>query len=195
MNTLRSVLPVAVKKVMWDLKYGALGYSMSLAPADAVAELLRNLHDATSILELGCGTGSLLTALRNAGWEGHYCGVDISPRAIKSAQKRSDQKSSWVVSDIETFRSPFRWDAVVLIESIYYINMRELPGVLGRIMASLQEYGILLVRLHDTHRHHEYVAEVQRILPTVEKRSDKVFCVQNSPNKSNSGSQLSTQSI
>ena len=175
MSRLHAVLPTVAKRVVWNLKYGLLKYPTLAAPEDAVYHLCNSLPERTSVLELGCGRGSLLRGLREAGWSGNYCGVDISNRAIAEARKPVDQRSAWVVSDIESFRSPFRWDAIVMIESIYYINLRDLPAVLGRIMEMLSNRGILLIRLHDIEKHRDYIETAERLFPQMEKVAGNLF--------------------
>jgi SAM-dependent methyltransferase len=39
------------------------------------------------VLDLGCGNGSLLFALRDAGWEGRLLGVDYSERSVELARR------------------------------------------------------------------------------------------------------------
>jgi hypothetical protein len=39
---------------------------------------------------------------------GFYCGVGISTQAMNDGHKSADQRSSWIVSGIESFRSPFK---------------------------------------------------------------------------------------
>lgn len=51
-----------------------------------VAELLRSPR--ASVCDLGCGYGPLLDALRAAGHEGRYSGVDLSGELIGSARTR-----------------------------------------------------------------------------------------------------------
>lgn len=41
----------------------------------------------TSFLDLGCGNGSLLFALRDAGWRGRMAGVDYSPGSVELARR------------------------------------------------------------------------------------------------------------
>jgi hypothetical protein len=51
---LRANVPVFLKKLIWEIKYGIQNYSLSVAPGDAVSHLAR-LPNHTRILELGCG--------------------------------------------------------------------------------------------------------------------------------------------
>ena len=46
--------------------------------------------DAASVLDVGCGTGRVLHALRQAGHSGRLCGVDPDRASLSLAQKRND---------------------------------------------------------------------------------------------------------
>lgn len=46
---------------------------------------LEGLIDASRIVDLGCGYGALLRFLRQAGYRGHYHGVDLAPEMIAAA--------------------------------------------------------------------------------------------------------------
>jgi SAM-dependent methyltransferase len=168
MNNLRASLPAGAKKCLWNIKYGLLRYPR-LGPAeDAVNYLSDRLSTNRELLELGCGRGSLLSGLRQTGWTGHYCGVDISERAINEGRALQDQRSSWVVSDFESFRSPFDWDAIALIESLYYVRLEFVPAFVLRLSQMLTTDGLLLIRLHDMQKHSLYVQAVRKQLPMTE---------------------------
>jgi predicted TPR repeat methyltransferase len=180
MNRLRASLPTAAKKYVWDLKYGLLGYPHFVAPDDIVHYLSARLSKISTIVDLGCGRGSLLKALREKGWPGNYCGVDISKRAIDDGRKIGDQRSSWAVSDFESFRSPFRWDIVAMVESLCYVKLGELPEFLSRTIGMLNPEGTLVFRLHDLEKHREYVEAVLDLYPSTEKVARNLFCISGS---------------
>ncbi|KOS18519.1 N-lysine methyltransferase SEE1 [Escovopsis weberi] len=57
----------------------------------------------TSFLDLGCGNGALLFALRDAGWQGRMLGIDYSPQSIslahQIARSRADNTPSTTDAD------------------------------------------------------------------------------------------------
>jgi predicted TPR repeat methyltransferase len=168
---------MAGKKYVWDAKYGLLGYPHFVAPQDVLALLSSRLQEIGSVLDLGCGRGSLLRALREKGWAGSYCGIDISKRAIDDARKSGDHRSTWVVSDLESFQSPFRWDIVIMVESLYYVRLEELPALLSKVLEMLSPEGKLVFRLHDLAKHRDYVEAVLRLYPRTEQVGQNLFCV------------------
>ncbi|KAK4235504.1 protein-lysine N-methyltransferase EFM4 [Achaetomium macrosporum] len=44
-------------------------------------------RESAAVLDLGCGNGSLLFALRDAGWNGRLLGVDYSDRSVELARR------------------------------------------------------------------------------------------------------------
>lgn len=177
MDRLHAALPTAAKKYVWNMKYGLLGYPQFVAPDDVIHYLSARSSENASVLDLGCGRGSLLRALRATGWMGNYCGVDISKRAVSDARKFADQRSAWTVSDFESFRSPFKWDTIVMVESICYVRLGELPAFLARMIGMLDREGAIVFRLHDLEKHREYVEAVLGLYPNTEKVDEKLFCI------------------
>jgi 2-polyprenyl-3-methyl-5-hydroxy-6-metoxy-1,4-benzoquinol methylase len=180
MDRLHAALPTVAKKYIWNLKYGLLGYPEFVAPGDVVCYLSARLLKISTVLDLGCGRGSLLRALREKGWSGNYCGVDISKRSIDDARKIADQRSAWVVSDFESFHSPFYWDVIAMIESIYYVRLVELPAFLKRMIGMLHPEGTLVFRLHDREKHREHLKAVLRLYPHAESVDQSLFCISGS---------------
>lgn len=167
---LRANAPTFVKKLIWEIKYGFRDYAMPVAPGDVVSQLSR-LPNHARILELGCGGGSLLKALRQTGWQGHYCGSDISEAAIRGASKiEKNGNSSWVVSDIESFDSDLKWDVIALVESIYYVKVEKVGQILTRAVGMLNADGYLLLRVHDFAKHHEYIDVIRGLGSHVEHK-------------------------
>jgi cyclopropane fatty-acyl-phospholipid synthase-like methyltransferase len=177
MSDLRQSLPLPVKKIVWDLKYRLMGYPRYAATADALEFLNKHLSSRASLLELGAGRGSLLHGLREKGWTGPYCGVDISRKAITDARKKGDQRSAWIVSDIERFSSPLKWDAIALIESIYYVKFDALSNVLDRLLDGLEDHGFVLLRMHDPQKFERYIRAIGNWYPQTEKVGDVLWSI------------------
>ncbi len=165
---LRANLPVFLKRLIWNIKYGVQNRTAYSIPEDVVSHLSRRPNDAR-ILELGCGQGSLLKGLRRAGWQGQYCGVDISPAAIRVASEIENcANSSWIVSDIESFDSNQKWDVIAMVESVYYVAIEKVVRVLTHAMGMLNARGYLLLRIHDFSKYHQYIDALGRLTARVE---------------------------
>lgn len=68
--------------------------SYQAAVFDLVFDMLAG---ASSILDVGCGTGDLLPYLRSRGWVGRYVGVDIVPGFIEGCQTHYDDPDAFFV--------------------------------------------------------------------------------------------------
>jgi len=89
-----------------------------------------------SVLEMGCGTGLVLS------WfEGKKTGVDCSAGMIEVA-KRQRPDAKYAVSDVRSFRTREKFDAVVMVDLIEFIeDLSFLSGARGM----LADGGVLFI--------------------------------------------------
>tara|TARA_B110000858_G_scaffold102057_1_gene117155 strand:- start:1662 stop:2378 length:717 start_codon:yes stop_codon:yes gene_type:complete len=103
-----------------------------------------NGNDHINILDIGCGDGSLLKALRQQCPVFNYVGVDISSQNIKIAkQKWADKNTKFILSNYldTTFNNKFD-----LIISYSTLNLIEKPNiVVDKIYNQLQHGGIAII--------------------------------------------------
>lgn len=177
MDRLHAVLPSWSKRCFWDIKYRFLKYPQFVAPDDVVRYLSPRLPQIATVLDFGCGRGSLLRVIRDQGWVGRYCGVDISQASIEDARKFGDLGDSWFVCDFESFNTTLRWDLIAMVESIYYIRLGHLPTFLKRITGMLAPNGSLLLRIHDLERHSAYVDSLSHLSPQAQKIDQSLFLI------------------
>src|SRR3989344_65014 len=72
----------------------------------------------SNILEIGCGTGFVLSHLEKMGYK--TTGLDIYPEALKYARKRT--KSQLICANIQKDEIPGRYDAVGLFDVLEHID-------------------------------------------------------------------------
>ena len=78
----------------------------------------RGLGSGASILDAGCGTGSLCAMLAQEGFR--MTGVDLSPGMIAQARlKDPDGKVDWQIGDITTLRLGRGFDAAVSVADVF----------------------------------------------------------------------------
>src|SRR6266516_6018529 len=73
---------------------------------------LRLVMSAGAVLDVGCGTGALLHAAREAGHSGRLCGLDPADVMLQQARKRSDIE--WIVGDLGSVGWNQEFDLVVM---------------------------------------------------------------------------------
>lgn len=137
---------------VWDAMYGAgrwccLHGVRQVPHNSVVVGYLRHYKLGGSVLDVGCGDGALLPALRTCGYS-RYVGIDVSTAAIDRIADQRDDRTSLIVGDAECARPPGRFDVVLFNESLYYLsNPLEVLRRYSRDHAELN--GILIVSLSD----------------------------------------------
>lgn len=108
---------------------------------DAETEFLTSLlPDAGTVLDLGCGTGSNLRALRERGHRG--TGVDQSAAFLEYARAAGDEGISYVEARAEEYRTDERYDLVYsLFMTLNYLERDRLPAVLSSVRELLAPGG------------------------------------------------------
>lgn len=109
----------------WDIEYvqGKWDYLASIEQLPrycVIAGLASAYVERPTILDLGCGMGDLLRALRYTGMN-WYRGVDHSEESIKKAAKWSLPNAEFMVADISSYLPERPFDCVILNEVLYYL--------------------------------------------------------------------------
>ncbi|HTR59635.1 MAG TPA: class I SAM-dependent methyltransferase [Casimicrobiaceae bacterium] len=87
-------------------------YDAFCAGSPDFAFYLPMVMSARSVLDIGCGTGALLHATREAGHAGRLCGLDPADGMLQQARKRSD--IDWILGDLSTVAWDREFDLVVM---------------------------------------------------------------------------------
>tara|TARA_X000000368_G_scaffold199442_1_gene157532 strand:+ start:21196 stop:21825 length:630 start_codon:yes stop_codon:yes gene_type:complete len=100
------ISPEAVKAR--DLKQQLLRFEQLLACSDVEMD--------DSILDVGCGSGELLSYMRKIGLNGEYCGVDFIKEFVEHGNNffKKDTASNFIQIDIENDDIPKSFDWVIL---------------------------------------------------------------------------------
>jgi 2-polyprenyl-3-methyl-5-hydroxy-6-metoxy-1,4-benzoquinol methylase len=114
-----------------------------------VIRILETLPAEASVLDLGCGNGTLARHLRQIGHRGDYEGLDSSEALISIARTQSDHpQSSFVLADLsetdwdKDLHTPF--DTVFAFAVLHHLPSEELRiGILRKARVLLSEGGFL----------------------------------------------------
>ena len=127
-----------------------MGYCQHLAPA--------------TILDAGCGEGLLAAKLRLLGYA-RYLGLDISAAAIARANDNlGDSRTGFEVTDLHSFESPDRFDAIIFNQSLYYLT--DPAAVLTRYATMLAPGGHFILSMADQPRTRALWPLVEQVLRT-----------------------------
>ena len=141
----RGDAPVA--KEVWEAQYGSGGWEFmrgldEVARYSVIAGFLHHLKPGGSVLDVGSGEGLLADHLRPFGYA-RYLGVDLSEAAVRQADGRTDERTSFIAADAESYAPPGRWDAIVFNECVYYF--KDPLGTVRRYEAFLEDGGVFIV--------------------------------------------------
>lgn len=94
-----------------------------------------------SVLDVGCGTGSMLHEARAAGHRGRLCGLDPAPGMLAQARRRDDVE--WVLGDLSSVAWDAEFELVVMTGHAFqvFIEDDELRQALASIRAALRPGG------------------------------------------------------
>jgi SAM-dependent methyltransferase len=146
--------PAVPSREMWESQYknghwARLNDLSEQAHNAVVLSYITHLRPKSSVLEIGCGEGTLLRRLKQTGYR-NYTGVDISDVAISRCQQFSDEKTIFLACDAESYVPETAFDIVVLNESIYYFVQ---PVVtMQRYANYLAPDGLFVISLFDKNR-------------------------------------------
>jgi len=96
---------------------------------------------ARSVLDVGCGTGTLLHRARDAGHTGRLCGLDPAPGMLDQARRRSDIE--WVLGDLGSVTWSQEFDLIVMMGHAFQVFVQdgELRAALAAIRTALTKTG------------------------------------------------------
>ena len=115
------------------------------AEAELLASLIRAAcPEASSVLDVGCGTGEHARHLIDAGF--HVDGIDVEPEFVAIASEKCPE-GTFRVADMRSFELPERYDAVVSLFSAigYARDETGLGATLGRMREHLVPGGVVVV--------------------------------------------------
>lgn len=96
---------------------------------------------ARAVLDVGCGTGSFLHELRDAGHRGRLCGLDPAPGMLEQARRRADIE--WVQGDLGSASWQGEFDFAVMTGHAFQalVEDDEVRTALAAIRAALSDDG------------------------------------------------------
>jgi 2-polyprenyl-6-hydroxyphenyl methylase/3-demethylubiquinone-9 3-methyltransferase len=111
----------ALRKKCFDEKYLNGEWDYSGKPDFPLAVVVEKYAAAGHILILGCGSASVVGALKPGSFQ-TLLGIDLSPEAVKLASRQKSEAVRFEVGDIAEFKCGRKYDVILFAESIYYVS-------------------------------------------------------------------------
>jgi SAM-dependent methyltransferase len=123
-----------------DAQAAAL-YDVLNSPGPDDAFYLELVMSASSVLDVGCGTGRLLSRARDAGHTGRLCGVDPDPAMLEVARRASDVE--WLACTAASMSFDGDFDLAVMTGHAFQclVGDNELRASLAAIRRALVDGG------------------------------------------------------
>lgn len=99
------------------------------------------------ILDAACGTGGLLSYLREQG-HSNLAGFDYSRHAIEFSQERGLDVGFGDLKKVEDFRPQEHYDVIVCNDALYFLTDQEIIKTLAVFRERLTPNGLLLINIH-----------------------------------------------
>lgn len=99
------------------------------------------------MLDAACGTGGLLSYLRDRGFR-HLTGFDYSRHAIDFSVERGLDVEFGDLRQVETFRPAARYDVISCNDALYFLTDEEIVKALSEFKSRLTPRGLLLINIH-----------------------------------------------
>jgi SAM-dependent methyltransferase len=163
--------PSVPSRQMWEAQYHN-GYWARLkelkeqAHNAVVLSYITHLRPQGSLLEVGCGEGTLLPQLKRLGYR-NYTGVDISESAIRHCQQFTDAQTVFVACDAESYMPNAAFDIIILNECIYYFL--EPVATLQRYANYLLPGGLIVISVFDSAKSSSIRRSLKRVFVSIDE--------------------------
>jgi SAM-dependent methyltransferase len=98
------------------------------------------------ILDVGCGTGGVLSALRKAGFS-EACGLDVSPLAVQICKERGLRVTMGDARAVGAAVGPRRFAAIICNDVLYFFDPLQAQAVMTDFAARLAPGGVLVLNV------------------------------------------------
>jgi len=103
-------------------------------------------RDGIKLLDVGCGTGSLLESLFRSGRQVNLCGINVSPEMIRVARKKLNGKERVELHEGSATNSPFESDSFDYVVCANSLHHHPDPGQsLAEMTRVLKPGGVVIV--------------------------------------------------
>lgn len=158
-----------LRTASFDQKYASGDWNFEADNSSELAAVVEKYAAKGRILMLGCGTGSIATAMAPGSFES-FVGVDLSHEAIARAKLRESDQIRFEVCDIVSYRCSEEYNVILFSEALYYINPLYRDSLLKRCSQDLTRDGKIIVTIAQPLRYAGILRMIRRNFKVVEDR-------------------------
>ncbi|GAB2798914.1 hypothetical protein GCM10027275_50800 [Rhabdobacter roseus] len=126
-------------------RWGTLGDLEELSRFSVIAGYAQFLKPQGRILEIGAGEGYLQQRFDASRYSLYYS-TDVSDVAVAKGKGHENEKTRYLVADMNTYVPDTDFDCIIINEAIYYGG--SVDKVLGRLARYLRQDGIFIVSVN-----------------------------------------------
>lgn len=163
------------KRRIWNKEFTSGKWDfLQLTSQDIIYSYIKKYLRNGSILDLGCGNGDVGMQLHITEYSS-YTGVDVANVAIQTAKLKCEtdynrfKKNEFQVADILKYKPSKKYTIILFRESLYYLRKYQIKKVLDKYLSSLDEDGVIMVRLHDRNRYQWIIELIEKKYNILEK--------------------------
>lgn len=112
-----------------------------------IKKRFRSFGPDLKILDAACGTGGLLSFLREKGYQNIY-GFDYSQHAIDFSLERNLNVSFGDLKNVDLFRPDETYDVICCNDALYFLTDSEIINALKSFKIRLNVNGVILINIH-----------------------------------------------
>lgn len=107
------------------------------------------LKDDSSVLEIGCGIGTLTSLLAKAVTKGKIVATDISDESIEHAKAELKDHSNieLLTADVVEFQDARKFDLIVMPDVIEHVPVDHHPGIFLKLSAMMYDHSVLAINI------------------------------------------------
>jgi 2-polyprenyl-3-methyl-5-hydroxy-6-metoxy-1,4-benzoquinol methylase len=133
-----------------------------------VVDIVEAHANGGDILDMGCGPGHLSEALNPLRYSSYH-GVDVSDVALEMARKRTNEKVSFQLSEMDNACFDKQFDVILFEESLYFLPFYKSKKILLQYSAHLKKNGVFIVTIIDVKRFKKLIKMIHSLFAVKEE--------------------------
>ncbi len=150
-----------LRSLAFDAKYASHKWKFDADEDPQLASIIQPRLRGGGLLLMGCGSAGIVSGLTTLSPDERILGIDLSPEAIRLANRHQSDRVSFQVGDFLSFETSERFDAIVFSESLNYLSVHDAARCLHRLEGNLNPNGTFIVTLAQPDRYRSLLTMIR----------------------------------